>query len=146
MDNEEIKIKVEEIQDTRNKIMKYAKAMTNIPLDGVVSSSQKNKMMQKYTKETIKMYLESPAKYEVKLREVVDYLCTISPQFCRLIEYIPNMALITPFVKQNMRQYKNKTKTNKAKIDYERMCDYYDTLNIKSTSMRILKDVFKYGI
>jgi len=120
--------------------------MTNIPIDSVVSTSQKSKMMQKYTKENIKTYLEKPATYESKLREVIDYLCTISPQFCRLIEYVPNMALITPFVKQNMRQYKNKTKSNKAKTDYDKMCDFYDTLDIKSTSMKILKDVFKYGV
>lgn len=140
----QVKLKAQEIQEKRNQILKYAKAMTNIPLDGVVATSQKNKMMKKYDKNTIRMYLEKPSTYENKLREVIDYLCTISPQFCRLIEYIPNMALITPFVKQNMRQYRGKDK--KIKSDYDRMCDYYDTLDIKSTSMKILKDVFKYGI
>jgi hypothetical protein len=143
---EQIKLNTQEIQEKRNQILKYAKAMTNVPLDSVVSTSQKNKMMKKYDKDTIRMYLEKPSNYEVKLREVIDYLCTISPQFCRLIEYVPNMALIIPFVKQNMRQYKNRTKSNKAKTDYEKMCDYYDTLDIKSTSIKILKDVFKYGI
>jgi hypothetical protein len=56
------------------------------------------------------------------------------------------MALITPFVKQNMRLYKNKTKVNKARKDFDTMCDFYETLDIKITSMRILKDVFKYGV
>lgn len=143
---EQIKLNAEQLQEKRNQVMKYAKSMTNIPLDGVVSSSQKNKMMQKYTKENIRLYLEKPSTYEAKLREVIDYLCTISPQFCRLIEYVPNMALITPFVKQNMRQYKNKTKTNKVKTDYERMCDYVDRLDIKIISNKILKEVFKYGV
>lgn len=143
---EQIKQQAQQLQEQRVKVMKYAKAMTNIPIDSVVTSSQKNKMMTKYDKETIRNYLENPYKSEQKLREVIDYLCTISPQFCRLIEYIPNMGLITPFVKQNMRQYKNKTKSNKAKTDFEKMCDFYDTLDIKSTSMKILKDVFKYGV
>lgn len=143
---EQIRQQTEALKEKRNEIMKYAKAMTNIPLDGVVTASQRTKMMTKYSKETIRAYLETPSKSEQKLREVVDYLCTISPQFCRLIEYIPNMALITPFVKQNMRQYKNKTKSNKAKTDYDKMCDFYDTLDIKNTSMKILKDVFKYGV
>ncbi|MDP4146633.1 MAG: hypothetical protein Q8936_19515 [Bacillota bacterium] len=143
---EQIKKKAQEAQEKRNNILKYAKAMTNIPIDSVVTSSQKNKMMTKYDKETIRNYLENPYKSEQKLREVIDYLCTISPQFCRLIEYIPNMALIIPFVKQNMRLYKNKSKSNKAKTDYEKMCDFYDTLDIKTTSMKILKDVFKYGV
>lgn len=38
---EQIKLKAEEAQDKRNQIMKYAKAMTNIPIDSVVTSSQK---------------------------------------------------------------------------------------------------------
>lgn len=143
---EQIKLSTEQLQEKRNQIMKYAEAMANMPIDSVVTSSQKNRMMRKYDKETIRMYLENPFKCENRLREVVDYLCTISPQFCRLIEYIPNMALITPFVKQNMRQYKGKTKANKAKNDFDKMCDYYDTLDIKNTSMKIFKDVFKYGV
>jgi hypothetical protein len=146
VNGEQIKQQYQQLQERKNEILKYARAMTNIPLDSVVTSSQKNRMMLKYDKDTIRRYLENPFKSEYKLREVVDYLCTISPQFCRLIEYIPNMGLIIPFVKQNMRQYKNKTKSNKAKTDYEKMCDYYDTLDIKSTSMKILKDVFKYGV
>jgi hypothetical protein len=141
-----VQAKRDEIQEKRKNILNYAKAMTNVPLDSVVTSSQKNRMMLKYDKEVIRGYLENPFKSEQKLREVIDYLCTISPQFCRLIEYIPNMAIITPSVKQNMRQYRNKTKANKAKTDYDKMCDYYDTLDIKNTSMKILKDVFKYGI
>ena len=146
MNEQEIIQKAEKMKLTQQEILKYAKAMTNIPIDNIVKSSQKSKMMRKYSKEQIRTYLENPLKYESKLREVVDYLCTISPQFCRLIEYIPNMALITPFVKQNMRLYKSKTKVNKAQTDFDRMCDFYDTLDIKETSMKLLKDVFKYGV
>ncbi|WP_291566956.1 MULTISPECIES: hypothetical protein [unclassified Clostridium] len=128
--------------------MKYARAMTNMPLDGVITTSQKSKMMKKYDKEEIRRYLENPSKHEAKLREVVDYLCTISPQFCRLIEYIPNMAIITPFIKQKMRLYSNgrKTASEKAKTDFNKMCDYAEKFDIKSTSIKILKEVFKYGI
>jgi len=143
---EQIKQKAEEVQEKRNQVMKYAKSMTNIPLDDIVSSHVQYRMMRKYPKETIRTYLEMPLKYEIQLREVIDYLCSISPQFCRLIEYVPNMALITPFIKQNMRQYKNKTKSNKAQNDFDKMCDYTDKLDMKNISNKILKEVFKYGI
>ena len=104
MDNDN---KIIELKEKQDEFLKYAKAMVNMPLDNIVKST-KNTMLQKYTKETIRTYLENPSKHENKMREVVDYLCTISPQFCRIIEYVPNMAMITPFVKQKMTLYGNK--------------------------------------
>ena len=47
----QIQLKTQEVQEKRNQILKYAKAMTNIPLDGVVTTSQKSKMMKKYDEE-----------------------------------------------------------------------------------------------
>ena len=141
----ELKKQLTALNNDRTSILKYAKAMTNMPLDSLVSKSQTSKILQKYTREQIQTWLNSPQNYENKLREVVDYLCTISPQFCRLIEYIPNMAIITPFVKQNLRKYSTKN-VKKKKNDYNNMCDYYEMLDIKKTSMKILKEVFKYGV
>ena len=141
--------RLKEIEKKQRMIMKYAKSMMNAPLDNIVSKGQRDKFIKKYSKEDIEMYLASPKKYESKLREVVDYLCSISPQFQRLIEYIPNMAYIAPFVKQNIKSYKDgkkSTKTDKIKKDFDTICDYYDTLDVKNTSNKILKEVFKYGI
>lgn len=131
-----------ELQNEQKKRLAYAKAMVNMPLETIVKTT-KSAMIQKYSKDTIKGYLERPKTYEPKMREVVDYLCTISPQFCRIIDYLPNMAMITPFVKQKMYSYKNDSKKEK---DFIKMCEYYDTLNIKSTCVDILKNVCKYGI
>ena len=133
-----------ELEKKQNEFMKYAKAMVNIPLESIVKKTS-NQLLQKYSKDTIKGYLENPAKYENKMREVVDYLCTISPQFCRIIDYLPNMALITPFVKQKLSMYGNKN-SKKKQTDFLNMCEYVDSLNIKSTSIEVLKNVFKYGV
>ena len=122
-----------ELENKQNEFMKYAKAMVNIPLESIVKKTS-SQLLQKYSKDTIKGYLESPAKYENKMREVVDYLCTISPQFCRIIDYLPNMALITPFVKQKLSMYGNKN-SKKKQTDFLNMCEYVDSLNIKSTSI-----------
>ena len=83
--------KILELKDKQTQYLNYAKAMVNVPLEQIVKST-KSTMLQKYSKDTIKTYLESPAKYENKMREVVDYLCTISPQFCRIIEYVPKIG------------------------------------------------------
>lgn len=135
----------EEILEKRKQIMSYAKSTLNIPIDAVIKASSV-RMMQKYNREEVRKYLENPSKNEEKLREIVDYLCTISPQFCRIIEYVPNMALITPFVKQKMGTYSNSKKNDKAKTDYSKMCDFYDGLNVKQNSLTMLKEVFKYGV
>ena len=143
---EELKKKIEERKLSREQVMKYAKAMSNLPLDGLVSRSQKSSLYSKYTKEEVSNWLSNPSSYEKELRDIVDYLCAISPQFCRLIEYIPNMALITPFIKQKDKKYKNTKVADKKLKDYDKMCEYYDTLNIKSLGTIILKEVFKYGV
>ena len=136
--------KILELKDKQAQYLNYAKAMVNVPLEQIVKST-KSTMLRKYSKDTIKSYLESPSKYENKMREVIDYLCTISPQFCRIIEYVPNMAIITPFVKQKLTMYGNKN-SKKKENDFLNMCEYLDSLNVKNVSMEILKNVFKYGV
>lgn len=133
------------IEEKRKEVIKYARAMTNTPLDKVVTSSQQAKMFQKYDKDTVYMYLSNPSKYESRLREVIDYLCSISPQFDRLITYVPNMAITSPFLKQNIRSYSDKKK-DKIKTDFNKVCDYFDTLDIRNSSTKIIREVFKYGI
>lgn len=134
-----------EFEKKKAEMLNYAKAMVNMPLESIVKTT-KSKLLQKYDKNTIKGYLENPTKFEGKMREVVDYLCTISPQFCRIIEYLPNMALITPFVKQNLFLYGNGENKGNKEEDFANMCLYYDSLNIKGTAFEILKEVVKYGV
>lgn len=130
------------LKTKQNNILKYARSMTNFPVESIVKSA-KASMKKKYSAKDIKGYLEQPQKNEAKLREVVDYLCCISPQFCNLIEYIPNMAIISPFARQKMSAVNTKQKKEKAFIE---MCDYIDTLNMRTNGVNIIKEVFKYGV
>ncbi len=143
---ENLKQKIEDKKLAKEEILKYAKSMSNIPLEGIVNRRQRVDLYKKYKKEEIALWLENPKEHERQLRNVTDYLCSISPQFGRLIEYIPNMALITPFIKQKVKKYKNFKNSNKKIKDYERMVEYYETLNIKQVTITILKEVFKYGV
>ena len=139
-DNEQLKKQVEAVKLTYDQMQKYAKAMVNTPIDKIVRTAYQ-KMIQKYSKETVSTYLSFPIKYENKLRELVDYLCNISPQFTRLVEYIPNMAIIAPLITQKSSLYKNKT--DKKLKDFLDMCDYIDMLDIKNISNKVLKEIFK---
>lgn len=130
-----------EIKEKRNDIMKYAKAMTNMPIDNL-AKSHRSRMIQKYSVETISTYLANPSKYESQLRDVVDYLCSTSPQFARLVEYIPNMALITPYIKQKL----SITSSKKKNKSFNDMCEYADSLDMKNQGNKIIKEVFKYGV
>ena len=142
--DKQLETQIKQVQLTYQQMMQYAKAMVNTPIDAIVKEAS-SKMIQKYKKETVRAYLENPQKHEDKLRNLVDYLCTISPQFCRVIEYIPNMAIIAPLVIQKSNQYKE-GKADKKKKDFLDMCDFTETLAIKNTSKNILKEVFKYGV
>ena len=86
---------------TRDEIMKFAQA-GSIPLDGLVSSKTRRKMMKKYDRESIETYLANPQANESKLREIMDFLITESPQMAQLVSYIPNMSMIVYNLKQKL--------------------------------------------
>ena len=129
---------------TRDEIMKFAQA-GSIPLDGLVSSKTRRKMMKKYDREAIETYLANPQANESKLREIIDFLITESPQFAKLLLYMPSMAVITPFLKQRLGNYSDK-KEDKKLSDYYKVANYADDLNMKETGYKILIDVYRYGI
>ena len=79
---------------TRDEIMKFAQA-GSIPLDGLVSSKTRRKMMKKYDRESIETYLANPQANEEKLREIMDFLIAESPQMAQLVSYVPNIILLT---------------------------------------------------
>lgn len=129
---------------TKDEILKFAQA-GSIPLDGLVSSKTRRKMMKKYDREAIETYLANPQANESKLREIIDFLTNESPQFAKLLLYMPSMAVITPFLKQRLGNYSDK-KEDKKLSDYYKVANYADDLNMKETGYKILIDVYRYGI
>lgn len=129
---------------TRDEILKFAQA-GSIPLDGLVSSKTRRKMIKKYDREAIETYLANPQANESKLREIIDFLTNESPQFAKLLLYMPSMAVITPFLKQRLGNYSDK-KEDKKLSDYYKVANYADDLNMKETGYKILIDVYRYGI
>lgn len=133
------------IRLTRDQMVKYSKASGVI--DSIFSDiirSASNKMITKYTKEQIKHFLECPSECEKQLRDVVDYLVQICPQFDRLYNYLPSLALLVPIVTPNSMKYVNKKE--KKKKDFLNACEMIDKLNVEVLGKQILKEVFRYGV
>ena len=129
---------------TRDEIMKFAQA-GSIPLDGLVSSKTRRKMMKKYDREAIETYIENPQANEEKLREIMDFLIAESPQMAQLVSYVPNMSMIVYNLKQKLNAYSEK-KQDKAKKDFYKMAEYCDDLNIRETSQKIIQELYRYGV
>lgn len=129
---------------SREEILKYAKAGA-IPLDSIVGSNTRRKMMKKYDREAIQTYLENPSQNESKLREATRYLESISPQFSQLLQYIPNMSMICPMLKQRLGNYSDK-KEDKKLSDYYKVANYADDLNMRETGYKILRTVYRDGV
>ena len=103
MNEEEYKQKMKASIDSIKKYAKVVLPSSSYFDDAIKSARASNK---KYTKQEIMSYLEAPAKNEEKLIQVVDYLVSISPQFQKLCNYLPNIALIRPVVVPNTLKYK----------------------------------------
>ena len=129
---------------TKDEIMKYAKA-SSIPLDSIITSNTKRRMLKKYDREAITTYLESPQNNEAKLREAIRYLESISPQFSQLLQYIPNMCHICPVLKQRLGNYSDK-KEDKKLSDYYKVANYADDLNMREIGYKIIQTVYRDGI
>lgn len=129
---------------TKDEILKFAQA-GSIPLDGLVSSKTRRKMMKKYDREAVETYLANPAQNEEKLWDIIDFLASESPQFSKLLLFMPSMAMITPFLKQRLGNYSDK-KEDKKLSDYYKVANYADDLNMKETGYKILVDIYRYGV
>ena len=141
MNEEEYKQKMKASIDSIKKYAKVVLPSSSYFDDAIKSAKASNK---KYTKQEIMSYLEAPAKNEEKLIQVVDYLVSISPQFQKLCNYLPNIALIRPVVVPNTLKYK--TNNSKKKKDFLEACSLVEKLNIENASIEILRDVFRYGV
>lgn len=100
-DNEIKNIKREAVDEYKNSqtysLIEFAKQMNQITIESMKSKNKVN-FYKKYTPEQVETYLGDPAKYEKELRNMSRYLSTSSPQYWRLINYFPSIAIMKPMV------------------------------------------------
>ena len=122
--------------------LQFAKMIQQIKLDIDANKQTTKKFITQYTKEQIQTYLESPKRYEKELRAVTRALCVLSPQFNRLVEYIPDMAMFCyTLIPSDVA-----TNPTKALKDYVKWGKYLDNLNISHEFNKIIKSNFKYDV
>ena len=122
--------------------MQFAQMIKQIKLDINANKQSTKKFTTQYTKEQVQRYLEYPKQYEKELRKVTKALCVLSPQFNRLVQYLPDMAMFCYTV------IPLETATNKAKAlkDYMKWGKYLDNMSIAHEFNKIIKSNFKYDI
>ena len=96
---EQIKQKaIKEYQQSQTfSVVEFAKQMQQVMIESM-STKNKIKFYKKYSPEQVDKYLLDPAQYEKELREISRYLAVSSPQYWRLINYFPSIAVLSPIL------------------------------------------------
>lgn len=128
----------------------FAKALSQIAIDSVVTPRQATQFSTRYSKEDALKYLENPTRYEKELRNMSKALCAISPQYNRLISYFARLAVVAPVLVPVTDKINSKS-SSKDKItkDYEKATTQLEKMNIKHEFLKtfttlLREDVF-YG-
>lgn len=146
MDIEQIKKEVleEYKKDKSQEFMLFAQQMNQVILEGM-NTTNKKKFYKKYTPEQVETYLLDPAKYETQLRDVSRYLTVSSPQYWRLVNYLPSMAIIRPVVVpfDTEKLMKNMSKSEKSLKSCMRMID---NMSPQHEFLKVLQVVFREDV
>jgi hypothetical protein len=136
---------IKEYQESQTySVMEFAKQMQQIMIESM-STKNKIKFYRKYKPEEVDKYLLDPAQYEKQLREISRYLAVSSPQYWRLINYFPSIAILNPVLVpfDNDKLTKNKSKTLKM---FNECTKKLDNMNIQHEFLKVLQTVFREDI
>lgn len=130
-----------EIERINNEyIARFKNICQNMSLDNIVM--KKAATFKKYTKEQVQRYLDNPATNQGQLRDVVEYLMTVSPQFNLLCNYLPNMALFNYHLIPVIDNMSGNDVVNMSE-QYLEVAKYVDKLNVqKEWSRGILNNFY----
>lgn len=99
----------------------------------------------KYTKDEIATYLKDPYRYEVQIRNAVNYIYVVSPHFRRLIQYfvsLTNLSYIISPYKIDPRKQNAKTMGN----NYRKTMNFLQSMNIKTQIPKVLTVCFREDV
>lgn len=120
-----------------------SKMVQSVKLDIDANKITNKRFTTKFTKEQVQKYLEDPKKHEKELRDVTKSLCVLSPQFNRLVGYIPDMAMFNCIIVPKLNNINIEDKEKYIK-DYYKWGNYLDKLNIQHEFIKIIKSNFKF--
>ena len=143
MDIEKIKQEaIEEYKkDKSQEFMLFAQQMNQVILEGM-NTTNKKKFYKKYTPEQVEQFLLDPSKNEVQLRDMSRYLTVSSPQYWRLVNYLPSMAVLRPIVTpfDIDKVTKNKSKTTKM---LKSCMKTIDNMSVQHEFLKVLQVAFR---
>lgn len=145
--NEE-KIKQEAIEEYKKSqshdMMTFAQQMNQIIIESM-NTKNKTKFYKKYTPQQVETYLLDPARYEIQLRDISRYLTVSSPQYWRLVNYLPSIAVLKPYIAplDMIKVMKNTSKTEKI---LKECMMYLDVMSIQHEFLKVLQTVFRDDI
>lgn len=139
----------EKNKEMSDKYNLFAQQMKQIILDmESMKENNRKRFYKKYTPEQVTSFLLDPAKYEKQLRDISRYLVTSSPQYYRLVSYLPSIAILRPMivpfdmekVEKNIKKTKQVLRKSMKVID--NMSIQHEFLKIMNVMAR--EDIF-YG-
>lgn len=143
---EQIKQKaIKEYQESQTfSVMEFAKQMQQIMIESM-STKNKIKFYKKYKPEEVDKYLLDPAQYEKQLREISRYLAVSSPQYWRLVNYFPSIAILNPVLVpfDYDKLTKNKSKSLKS---FNECTKKLDNMNIQHEFLKVLQIAFREDV
>lgn len=106
------------------------------------TTSQKSSYLQKYSREQVSSFLESPDKNEKKIRDLSRLLYNKSSHYKRLIQYFAKMLTLDYLVQPYNIDYE---KANKKALSnqYKKVVQFLDLMNIKHEFSKILNIAFR---
>ena len=143
---EQIKQKaIKEYQQSQTfSVVEFAKQMQQVMIESM-STKNKIKFYKKYSPEQVDKYLLDPAQYEKELREISRYLAVSSPQYWRLINYFPSIAVLSPILVPF--DYEKLTKNEKKSLSTFNSCSkQLDNMNIQHEFLKVLQTVYREDI
>lgn len=123
----------------------FVQALNSINLDSIITKKTSSAFSKSFGKEDAYTYMNDPIRYEKELRNMSKVLCSISPQYKRLVSYFPTIAKIIPVLIPNNSKIVEGG-TDKLKKAYQSAYTYLDVMNLKHEFVKVLHTVFVEGI
>lgn len=119
--------------------------ISKLVVNDIEKSVTKSVLLKKYTKESIVRFLEQPDKHQKELRNLSNYLYSVSPNYKRLILYFGNM-LRFDYIVEPFDLNLDTVDPVKFKKEYNKTLKMLELMNMPHEMAKIMKIAFKEDV
>lgn len=129
----------------------FAKKLESSIADNEIIRQKKKLFSTQFNSKTVQQYLEDPQKNEKELRLLSTVLYTLSPQYQRIMRYLPSMCRFIPLATPKLDKFTRGNDVDEVKLlkqynkviyDLDKMCIQHEFSKIAHVCVR--EDIF-YG-